>query len=317
MTAKGIAVALTMGALTLAGASAGASASTLTPAVVTGPASGVGFGSATVSGEIAPRGSETSYYFQYGPTKAYGLQTALLDAGSGTGNVRVSVALGGLAPLTQYHYRLVAINAHGPAFGEDRDFMTTKVPLSLAIFASPNPAVYGGTATIQGTLAGTGNANREVVLQANPFPYTAGFADLGNPELTTAAGGFSFPVLGMVQGTQFRVVTNTNPPVASPAVLVSVDARIAAAAGRVGPRGRALFHGTVAPALNGAEIAVMHSTHGRQVFVAGTKLRHRSTQSSRFSLLARVRRGGIYRILVHIPGGGSLSSTYSAPIFIR
>jgi hypothetical protein len=286
------------------------------PSAGTGGATAVGFGSATLNGAVNPRGSDTSYYFQYGPTKAYGLQTGILDAGGGSKGVRVAIAIGGLAPLTQYHYRLVAVNSGGFDFGGDKSFHTTRVPLSLAILVSPNPVLYGGAVTVQGTLAGTDNANRTVVLQANAFPYTAGFLDVGNPELTNAAGGFSFPVLGLVLGTQFRVVTTTKTPVISPVAFESVDLRVSATAGRVGPRGKALFHGIVSPAMEHAEIAVMRQVHGRQVFVAGTKLRHRTTSSSRFSLLAKAKRGNIYRILVHIPGG-PLSSTYSPPILVR
>jgi hypothetical protein len=284
--------------------------------VSTGGATAVGFGSATLNGAVNPRGSDASYYFQYGPTKAYGLQTGILDAGAGTKGVRVAIAIAGLAPLTQYHYRLVAINASGFGFGGDKSFHTTKVPLSLAILASPNPVLYGDAVVVQGTLSGTDNASRPVVLQANAFPFTVGFVNVGNPQLTNAAGSFAFPVLGLVQATEFRVITSTNPPVASPDVFESVDLRVSATAGHVGPRGKALFHGIVSPAMDGAQIAVMHSTRGREIFVAGTVLHHRTTKSSHFSLLAKVKRGNIYRILVHIPGG-PLSSTYSAPILVR
>lgn len=286
------------------------------PAANTGGANGITFNAATLNGTVNPRGSDTSYYFQYGPTKAYGLQTGILDAGAASKGVHVAIAIGGLAPLTQYHYRLVAVNGGGFTHGDDHAFHTTKVPLSLGIFVSPNPVLYGGTVTVQGTLSGTNNANRTVVLQDEPFPYTAGFANLGNPELTNASGGFSFPVLGLLQGTAFRVVTTTNPPVVSPVAFESVDLRVSAKAGRVGPRGKALFHGTVSPAMEHAEIAVMRFIHGRRIFVAGTRLRHHTTSSSRFSLLAKARRGGIYQILVHIPGG-PLSSTYSPPILVR
>lgn len=305
-------VALTLSSAFVAVASA---AATRPPSAVTGGASAVGFGSATLNGVVDPRGADTSYYFQYGPTRAYGLQTGIVDAGGGVRGVRVAIALGGLQPLTQYHYRLVAVNSGGFGYGGDNSFHTTKVPLSLALLASPDPVLYGGAVTVQGTLAGTDNAGREVVLQANSFPF-AGFVQIGNPELTNAAGGFSFPVLGMTLGTYFRVVTATNPPVVSPQAPESVDAVVSATAGRVGPRGRALFHGTVSPAMDGLEIAVMHSTHGRQVFVAGTKLRRHTSRSSRFTLLAKAKRGGIYRILVHIPGG-PISSTYSPPILVR
>jgi hypothetical protein len=285
------------------------------PSVSTGGATAVSFGSAILNGTINPRGTDTSYYFQYGPTKAYGLQTGILDAGGGGKGVHVAVAVGGLAPLTQYHFRLVAVNTDF-AYGGDKSFRTTTVPLSLAIFTSPDPVLYGDAIVVQGTLSGTHNANRPVVLQANSFPFTAGFANVGNPQLTNAAGSFAFPVLGLVQGTQFRVVTATAPSVISPVALESVDLRVSATAGRVGPRGKALFHGIVSPAMEHAEIAVMRQVHGRQVFVAGTRLRHRTTRSSRFSLLAKARRGNIYRVLVHIPGG-PLSSTYSPPILVR
>jgi hypothetical protein len=303
-------------ALTLSGSPAAAAGAAMPPAANTGGASPVGFGTATLHGTVNPRGTDSSYYFQYGPTRAYGLQTGILDAGAGSKAVRVAIAVSGLAPLTRYHYRLVAVNSHGFSFGGDHVFTTTKVPLSLGIFASPNPVLYGGTVTVQGTLSGTGNGGRPVVLQAEPFPYTAGFANVGNPELTNASGGFSFPVLGLLQGTAFRVVTTTKTPVISPVVFESVDLRVSAKAGRVGPRGKALFHGIVSPAMEHAEIAVMRQVHGRQVFVTGTKLRHHTTRSSSFSLLAKAKRGNIYRILVHIPGG-PLSSTYSAPILVR
>lgn len=286
------------------------------PAASTGGATGVGFATATLNGTVDPRGSDSSYYFQYGPTKAYGLQTGILDAGAGTKSVHVAIAIAGLAPLTQYHYRLVAVSSGGFGYGGDKAFHTTKVPLSLAILSSPNPVLYGGAIVVQGTLSGTGAANRPVVLQATPFPFAAGFVDVGNPQLTNAAGSFSFPVLGLVGATEYRVVATTNPPVASPPVFESVDLRVSATAGRIGPRGRALFHGVVSPAMDGAEIAVMRQVHGRQVFVAGTRLHHRTTKTSRFSLLAKARRGNVYRVLVHIPGG-PLSSTYSPPILAR
>lgn len=312
---RALAVAATFALAACSPLVAQASAAT-PPSANTGPATSVAFGTATLNGTVNPKGIETSYYFQYGPTKAYGLQTGIVVAGSGTKGVHVAIAVAGLAPLTRYHYRLVAVSSAGFGFGGDKIFNTTAVPLSLAILVSPNPVLYGGVVVVQGTLSGTGNANRPVVLQANPFPYTAGFSDVGNPQLTNAAGSFSFPVLGLVQGTQFRVVTTTNPPVISPVASEAVDLRVSAKAGRVGPRGKALFHGVVSPAMDGAEIAVMRQVHGRQVFVAGTRLRHRTSKSSHFSLLAKARRGGIYRILVHVPGG-PLSSTYSPPILVR
>jgi hypothetical protein len=303
--------------LTLAPAQApvAASAAANQPAASTGGATAVSFGSATLNGSLNPKGSDTSYYFQYGATKLYGLQTGILDAGAGTHALHVSVAIGGLQPLTVYHYRLVAVNASGPAIGADRSLLTTKVPLSLAIFASPNLTSYGGPVTIQGTLSGTDNAGREVVLQANPFPYAAGFANIGNPELTNASGSFSFALLSLSQTTQFRVVTTTKSPVVSPVALEGVAVRVSAHAGRIGRRHRARFFGTVTPAVDGMKIGIMRIVHGHDVLVGGAVLKHATATSSRFSKLVRATRGE-YRVFVQVTNG-ALTSTFSAPFFVR
>jgi hypothetical protein len=286
------------------------------PTVSTGKASAVSFSSATLGGSVNPKGADTSYYFQYGLTKGYGLQTTILGAGAGTHGVPVAIAVGGLQPLTVYHFRLVAVNASGATIGADKTFLTKKVPLSLAILASPNPVIWGGAITVQGSLSGTGNGNREVVLQANAFPFTAGFVNVGNAELTTATGGFSFAVLGLTEATQYRVVTTTNPPVVSPIATEGVAVRIKARMGRIGPRGKALFFGTVSPALDGTGVAIMHETHGHEVFVKGSILRHATATSSKFSRVVAVKRGGVYHVLVHFTSGPYVS-TYSAPLIAR
>jgi hypothetical protein len=308
------AAALILGTLTLALPTAALSAPP--PAVATGAARAVSYGSVTLTGAIDPRGSNTSYYFQYGPTKAFGAQTALADAGAGTRSTVVSVAVGGLQPLTVYYYRLIAVNATGAATGGDRAFKTTKVPLSLAILVAPKPTVFGATATVQGTLSGTGNAGRAVVLQQNPFPYTAGFADVGNPELTNATGGFSFPVVGLAQATQFRVVTTTDPPVVSPPAIEEVAVQVSAHLGRAHRRHHARIYGTVTPAVDGMQVAIMRVIGGRNVLVSGTIVRHGNASSSRFSRTIRVKRHALYRIFVKVTNGAQ-TSNYSSPLFIR
>jgi hypothetical protein len=286
------------------------------PAVTTGAAHTVSYSSATLTGSVDPHASNTTYYFQYGPTKAYGAQTALADAGAGAAAVPVSVPVSGLQPLTVYHYRLVAVNGVGATTGADRAFTTTKVPLSLQILVSPNPTVFGSTTTVQGTLSGTGSAGRAVVLQQTPFPYTAAFADVGNPELTTATGSFSFPIIDLAQATQFRVITTTNPPVVSPVAIEGVAVRISAHVGRAHRRHHARIYGTVTPAIDGMEVAVMRVSGGRNVLVAGTILRHLNTASSRFSRTIPVKRHALYRVFVRVTNGAQ-TSNYSLPLFIR
>jgi hypothetical protein len=305
LLALALALALSTSALALA-----------PPGVYTGGASSVGYGSATLLGAIDPHGSATSYYFQYGPTAAYGSQTPLAQVGAGTGTVKVSAAISGLQALTVYHYRLVAVNAGGAATGVGRAFTTTKIPLSLQIVAAPNPVLYGAPVVIQGTLSGTGNGGRTVVLQANPFPYTQGFADIGNPATTFADGGFSFALVSLNTATQFRVLTTTVPPVASPIAQENVAVRVSAHVAATHRRHYARVYGTVTPAVNGMEVGIMRVVGGRNVLVSGTVLRQLNATSSRFSRTIRVHQHALYRVLVRVTNGAQVSN-YSAPLFIR
>lgn len=284
------------------------------PAVSTGGAEAVSYASATLKGSINPRGQATYYYFQYGPTDAYGLQTALAEAGAGSATVRVSVPISGLSPLTAYHYRLVAVSNAGTTLGKDRRLMTSKIPLSLQIVASPNPVSYGGTVEIQGTLSGTGAGNREVVLQAAGYPFTT-FADVGNTELTNPAGGFSFVVLNVGAITTYRVLTTTNPAVVSPAVPVGVSVLIHASHHAVKHERLVRVKGTVTPVLNGMHVGIMHLVKGKERLAGGAVLKPDGASRSRFSTLIHHRKG-VYNVLVVVTNGTE-SNTYGAPFQVR
>ncbi len=97
---------------------------------------------ATVGAAVNPDGSATTYRIEYGTTASYGHATAALPAGgvlTGTAKQQASGALSGLAPLTTYHYRVVATNAVGTTSGRDRTFRTTVVPPSV----SGDPGISG------------------------------------------------------------------------------------------------------------------------------------------------------------------------------
>jgi hypothetical protein len=95
---------------------------------------------AQLQGGVYPNGSSTTYWWEYGTTTSYGQATSHLPAGAGTAPVTVAGALTGLAPGTNYHYRLVAQNAHGtgPMYGYDFTFTTA---------AGPNSTGNGGGTT--------------------------------------------------------------------------------------------------------------------------------------------------------------------------
>jgi len=312
-------LACTTGAALLAVAAAtlalSAPAGATSPATVTtGAAHEVGYASALLTGSLDPNGSDTSYYFQYGITRAYGGQSTIADAGAGTQTVKVALGVTGLQPLSVYHYRLVAVNAAGARFGADETLLTTKVPLSLAILASPDPVAFGDPVLVQGTLSGTGNGGRVVVLQSQAFPFTGPFQNLGNPEVTSAAGSFAFPIVGLAASTVYRVLTTSNPPVISPVVEESVAVRVSSHVARTRRHGFARIYGTVTPAEDGQQVGILRISHGRGVLVGGTFLRHLSAAGSSFSRVVPVRRG-VYRVLVRIVGAAQVSS-YGQPLLI-
>ena len=77
----------------------------------------------------------------------------------------------------------------------------------------------------------------------------------------------------------------------------------------------ARIYGTVSPAEDGAQVGILRITHGRDVLVGGTLLRHRNATSSKFSRVVRVRPGA-YRVLVRVINGAQVSN-YSRPLLIR
>jgi hypothetical protein len=95
--------------------------------LLTNPATNIGPIGATLNGSWVGNGEDTHYYFQWGASTSYGNVTAAppgVDAGSGTGSTQVSFDLGGLSPITTYHYRIVAENSAGVSTGQDQSFTT-------------------------------------------------------------------------------------------------------------------------------------------------------------------------------------------------
>ena len=98
------------------------------PTVTTGAATSLTSSSAQIAGVVNPRGEQTTYTVQYGPTAAYGAQSAPVAVGFGSAPVDVATTLGGLAASTTYHYRIVASNAVGTTHGLDATLTTGAAP---------------------------------------------------------------------------------------------------------------------------------------------------------------------------------------------
>jgi hypothetical protein len=276
------------------------------PTVTTGGTQNLTPTSATLKAAVNPKGKGTLYYFQYGTSKAYGSATPEVGAGEGNGGVSVQASVVGLAANKNYHYRVVARNSDGTTVGGDKSFKTPKQPLGFTLEASPNPAPFLGAVTLQGVLSGTGNSGRAIVLQQNVFPFTAGFQNVGNPQVTGSTGSFAFPILSVSTNAQYRVVTTAGGKVTSSVVTlgVAVDVSTDISGSKV-KRGRHVrFKGKVHPAKRGAIYQVQRKTDkGNWIRVAdGTSTGGGST-FSRYEKLVRIRYSGLYRVVVGVADG--------------
>lgn len=179
-------------------------------------------------------------------------------------------------------------------------FRTRVQPLALTLVGFPNPVPFGKPAVLGGTLTGTGNAGRQVVLQSNPFPYTQGFVTTSNVQLTNPQGAFVFPLVSVPLNTQYRVLVPTRPEIVGPILTISVAVRVrtSVSATRVHRGRRVRFSGTVRPARDGAQVAIQKLRGTRWITIAGTIARHAGTSFSRYSKRVRIRRGGRYRVFV-------------------
>ena len=162
------------------------------PSASTGAASQLTNTSVRVNGSLNPKGQATTYYFQYGTTTGYGLQTRPVDAGSGTATEAVHAVLGALTPKTTYHYRLVAEDAGGPAYGADHSVAVGPAQAHVAFmghmgFVSPGGIIgveagcFAGATACQGHVTMTAVHGGAVLGQRNFYisAGTGGFQNVG------------------------------------------------------------------------------------------------------------------------------------------
>jgi phosphodiesterase/alkaline phosphatase D-like protein len=167
-----------LGALSTKGGSAGQvrkfkTAGPPPPGAVTGTATAVAATTATINGTIDTNGAATNWQVQYGTSTAYAAQTPLQTVANSATPVPVSTALGGLAPLTLFHYRIVAFHS-GASIGAGADgtfFTEPAKPLAPNLstkttpkqdkkspFAFTTNGTLRGNAVVPPTLRCVGNA---------------------------------------------------------------------------------------------------------------------------------------------------------------
>jgi hypothetical protein len=288
------------------------------PRVSTGGVKHVRGSSGQLDAIVDPNGIETSYYFQYGPTIAYGSQTKPVSVGAGLKGVKVGQPVTGLLP--GYNYRAVATNVNGVVvFGQNKVFSGGKsAHLKFVVSKDKEDqqtVSYGGTAEVSGALTGLGNGNHGLTLQGSPFPFTAAFTALGSPIVSSPTGSFVFKVSKLTANTEFRVLTIDTRPLYSSIITVhvapSIRLHVHALSG-----GRYHFYGTVSPRLSGiVELQKLEpqkanskrsgpKPHG----AGGASLKRAGSTSSRFSVILSGLSGTFhYRAYIKLPKGALVS----------
>ncbi len=150
---------------------------------------------ATVAATLNAEGHETTYHFEYGTTTAYGASTTPATlAGSAFDDEPVSTPLSGLQPGTVYHYRVVASNSAGTAFGEDETFAT------LPPVLIDGESVSGVTST-SATLAALVNPlGRDTKYRLEYGTATSYGSSVPVPDGDVGSGTSDVPVSALVEG---------------------------------------------------------------------------------------------------------------------
>lgn len=237
-----------------------ASAQAAVPAATTGNATALTQTSAKLHGTVKPNGQNTTWHFEIGPTTAYGAATGEQGpAVAGSGTTAVAADVGGLAPGTVYHYRIVATNASGVIPGKDRTF-TTRPAVSLN--ASKTTALFNQSVTLSGQVFGSAVAGITVTLQENPYPFS-GWNDVSTTT-TDASGRYQF-IRQLKTNTAWRVVAGTKPAGTSSTAFTLEQDTVSLKASTTRPkRGRTvLFTGFSTPARIGSTVSIQRlGRHG-------------------------------------------------------
>jgi hypothetical protein len=190
------------------------------PIVTVGAATGVSSNAATLVGTVNPNGHAASWYFQYGTTSSYGLQTPTRSSSSANGVRNVTEAITSLNPSTTYHYRLVATNSVGTTFGNDVSFSTGPPPLTLA--TSSKTVVVSGSAVLSGKIS-SGRSNESVVVFSQR--YASGSFTAVATVLTDAGGVWTLRVRPRIATTYKAVWSGYSSPTVATGVHPAVSLR--------------------------------------------------------------------------------------------
>jgi hypothetical protein len=153
---------------------------------------------ATLRGTVNPKeGEATNWYFEYGPTTAYGSSTpAGGPLATDETSHPVSAGISGLTPGVTYHYRLVATSSEGTTRSEDATFQA--IPYLPAVIGSSVSGVGTSAATVNATVA-PGNGSTAVIVD---YGATDAYGKSTRAEGPTPADAAEHTVSRLLTGLQ-------------------------------------------------------------------------------------------------------------------
>jgi hypothetical protein len=170
------------------------------PTVTTGTHTHVTDTSAALHGSVNSNGKATTYYFQWGLTTEYGVNSVAHSAGHGTKAVAVSTTASDLIPGTTYHYRVVATNASGTAIGADHTLKTAGNPPPV-VATGPASQISKNTATVTAVVSPNNQATTYYFQYGTSTTY-------GSQTIAAAvpAGTVPVTVSATIQGLEARTI---------------------------------------------------------------------------------------------------------------
>jgi uncharacterized repeat protein (TIGR01451 family) len=167
---------------------------TLTPVIISSH-------EATLTGNFNPNGADTTAYFEYGLTTAYGSNTVPGDLGAGNTTTYVESPTYGLLPNTTYHCQLVAYNSGGTSLGGDVTFNTSAASQAPpTVETGPAFDITANSASLT-SLVNPNGANTTVYFN---YGLTSGYGSSSVSSNGTGYGTYSFPITGLVPSTSYH-----------------------------------------------------------------------------------------------------------------
>jgi pimeloyl-ACP methyl ester carboxylesterase len=178
------------------------------PSATTNVATNVGSGSATLNGTANANGGATTAYFQFGLSTNYGATTPSSNVGSGTSSVSFHADTGPIQPNQTFHYRAVATNNNGTAYGQDLTFVTN----AMAPSATTNAATSVTSTSAQ--VNATVNPNGSTTSVYFQYGLTSSYGSQNTP--ANFSGTSPLSILAQMSGLNpsttyhYRVVASNN-----------------------------------------------------------------------------------------------------------